>query len=159
MSFKIWNYPWMLSFCKFSDTLHPTVRTLLDSCTDAQSFNSCARCRWYRWCRYGAQSLLKCTYMWWPLRLDRFGFCLILFGWAAWTKWFISIGFFEPFLKNTFDKLDKVGELSSNKQIQASVKCFDKYDFKIVEAMSRKGKRTKTNRRWIKRIWNAWFTR
>ena len=37
--------------------------------------------------------------MWWPLRLDRFGFCLILFGWAAWTKWFISNGFLNHFRK------------------------------------------------------------
>ena len=46
-----------------------------------------------------------------------------------------------------FGKLDKVGKLSENKQIQASIKCFNKYDFEIVETMSRKRKRTKTNRR------------
>ena len=47
--------------------------------------------------------------------------------------------------QTVFGKLDKASELSENKQIQASVKCFNKYDFKIVETMSRKRKRTKTN--------------
>ena len=47
--------------------------------------------------------------------------------------------------QTVFGKLDKASELSENKQIQASVKCFDKYDCKIVETMPRKRKRTKTN--------------